>query len=167
MKKKSSNHDFTFILYLNFPPRTKKNHGRVVRNRRTGKPVHLPSDAYIKYERKVVEAVGTLGFVARPKLTGPGSGRLADRIYERQVEGLPHDRRPIGGPVNVRARYFLDAERRVDLNGLNQALHDALVAGGVLLDDSAVNPRIVVGTDGTRAEVDRDDPRTEVTITSA
>lgn len=77
----------------------------------------------------------------------------------------PSWRQGITNAVNVRAHYFVDANRRVDLNGLNQALHDILVKAGVLADDSAINPPIVVGTDGSRVYVDRARPRTEVEIT--
>lgn len=36
---------------INLPPITKKNHGRIVRNRRTGKPLMLPSEQYEAYEK--------------------------------------------------------------------------------------------------------------------
>lgn len=65
-------------------------------------------------------------------------------------------------PVNVEARFYMATRRRVDLTNLNEALHDALVKGGVLADDDA---KIVVSTDGSRAYHDPDNPRTVVRIT--
>ncbi len=55
----------------------------------------------------------------------------------------------------------------MDITNLHSALHDILVASGVLKDDSSLSPRIVVGTDGSRVLVDRENPRTEVEITEA
>ena len=69
--------------------------------------------------------------------------------------------------MNVKAVYYMPQARRVDLTNLNSALHDVLVKAEVLKDDSSLSPRIVVGTDGSRVEVDRDNPRTEVEITEA
>ncbi len=119
------------------PPRTKKNHGRRVYSFRQRRSFSVPSEAYEQYERDSIKQI---------------TGRLKRKIAE---------------PVNVKAIYYCDANRRVDLNGLNQALHDMLVKAEVLADDSAVNPAVVVSTDGTRAEVDRRNPRTEVEITAA
>lgn len=55
--------------------------------------------------------------------------------------------------------------RRVDITNLLGALHDVLVRAGVLADDSSLSERIVVGVDGSRVFVDRENPRTEVEIT--
>lgn len=35
------------------PPRTKKNHSRIVPNRKTGKPMLIPSEAYEQYQNTV------------------------------------------------------------------------------------------------------------------
>ena len=105
------------------------------RVRRGGKTFTIPSEAYETYE---LDCLRTL----------PGKYRVG-----------------IAVPVNVKAIYHCDAARRVDLNGLNQALHDMLVKAGVLSEDSAINPAVVCGTDGSRVMVDRRDPRTEITIT--
>ena len=67
-------------------------------------------------------------------------------------------------PVNVKAIYYMDTHRIVDITGLHQALHDILVKGGVLKDD---NSRIVASTDGSRVRYDKDNPRTEIEITEA
>ena len=68
----------------------------------------------------------------------------------------------ISTPVNIKALYFMPTHRRVDLTNLNSALHDVLVKAGVILDD---NCNIVVSTDGSRVLYDKENPRTEVTIT--
>ena len=64
--------------------------------------------------------------------------------------------------VNVKAIYYMPTRRRVDLINLHGALHDILVKYRVLEDD---NCNIVVSTDGSRVVYDKDNPRTEVTIT--
>lgn len=64
-------------------------------------------------------------------------------------------------PVNVKAVYYMPNKRRVDLTNLNEALHDILVKYDVLEDD---NYKIIASTDGSSVHVDRNNPRTEVTI---
>lgn len=76
-------------------------------------------------------------------------------------------RQRIAVPVNVKAIYYVDSKRKVDKTNLESALMDMLVKAGVLADDSAINPDIVVSTDGSRVYVDRLNPRTEVEITDA
>lgn len=70
---------------------------------------------------------------------------------------------PISEPVNVKCVFYRDSERKVDLNNLLEAITDILVRYKVILDD---NYRIVAGHDGSRVFVDREKPRTEITITS-
>lgn len=118
-------------------PVTKKNHQQIRRNHKTGNPYIAQSDAYQEYERKCVALI--------PK----ACKQCIDR------------------PVIVKAVYYMAQARRVDLTNLDSALHDVLVKAGVLKDDSSLSPRIVVGTDGSRVKVDRDNPRTEVEITEA
>ena len=65
-------------------------------------------------------------------------------------------------PVNVKAVYYMPSRRRVDLCNLHEALHDILVKYQVLSDD---NYKIIQSTDGSRVFYDKDNPRTEVTIT--
>ena len=68
---------------------------------------------------------------------------------------------PIDGPCEVAAVFYMPTARRVDLTNLLQALDDVLVAAGVLADD---NCRIIYSHDGSRVLVDREHPRTKVTI---
>ena len=67
-------------------------------------------------------------------------------------------------PVNIQAIYYVGTRRKVDIANLNSCLHDVLVDYEVLEDDNA---RIIVSTDGSRVRYDKDNPRTEVTITPA
>lgn len=71
----------------------------------------------------------------------------------------------ITSPINVKALYYMKTRRKVDLNNLHNALHDVLVYYGIVADDSAIGPAIIVSTDGSRVLVDKENPRTEVTIT--
>lgn len=70
----------------------------------------------------------------------------------------------IDKPVNVKALFYMDARRRVDLVNLQGALLDVLVRAGLLADD---NSSIVASMDGSRVLYDKDRPRTEVIITEA
>ena len=65
-------------------------------------------------------------------------------------------------PVNVKALYYMDSLRLVDRPNLEEALMDVLVDAGVLKDD---NYKIAATSDGSRVLLDREHPRTEVTIT--
>lgn len=74
---------------------------------------------------------------------------------------VPRLEEPISEPVNVKATYYMETKKKVDLTNLNEALHDILVYYGVLADD---NRNIVYSTDGSRVLWDKENPRTEVTI---
>lgn len=71
---------------------------------------------------------------------------------------------PISCKCNIKAVYFRRTRRRVDITNLHSALHDILVHYGVIADDSC---KIVIGTDGSRVKVDRNNPRTEIVITAS
>ena len=93
----------------------------------------------------------------------------AYRNYEKQaVLLIPWEaKQNIDYPVNIKALYFRKTRHRVDKTNLESALMDTLVKAGVLKDDSALNPEIVVTTDGSKVFYDKENPRTEVTITNA
>lgn len=93
---------------IQLPPTTKKNHSRILTNRRTGRPFVVPSSQYKDYETK---ALGQLG-------------------GQRQGEA-------ISGPVNVRMTFYMPTRRRVDMVNLEQAALDILVLAGILEDDNA------------------------------
>ena len=81
--------------------------------------------------------------------------------YEKDVAWFL---KPIGidYPVNVKALYYIDADRVVDIINLHSALHDCLVKHGVVKDD---NYKIIASTDGSRVYIDRENPRTCIEIT--
>lgn len=71
--------------------------------------------------------------------------------------------KPIDCKINIKAIYYIPGKYKVDITNLHNALHDILVHYGVIKDD---NCKIVLGTDGSRVKVDKQNPRTEVTITT-
>lgn len=113
-------------------PRTKKNHGQIVHTK-SGKHVILPSKPYKEFEKEVVS----------------------------YVEDLFGNMEPIDFKCNVKCVFYKDADRKSDLMGYMQAIMDALVKAGLLLDD---NSKIVYSTDGSYVDLDRENPRIEVQI---
>jgi len=112
-------------------PRTKKNSQQIFRNRKTGKPFISQSEIYKQY-------VKDCGYF------------LKNKVPE-----------PIDYPVNVKALYYRETRRRVDITNLHSCLHDVLVEHGILEDD---NSNIVVGTDRSRVFLGDKNPRTEIEI---
>lgn len=125
------------MSYISFtiktPPRTKKNHGQIYF--RNGKPCYTTSEAFKKYEK--------------------ASRKYFTDILKLQAMSLTP-------PLNVKAEFYMDSKRKVDLVNLEQALCDLLVNNHMIEDD---NSRIIASMDGSRVLVDKDNPRTEVTIT--
>ena len=99
------------LLQLVFPtpPRTKKNHGKVVQ--RGKRKYHVPSDAYTRFEADVQKHILEM-----------------DPWHRRAVQAR------IDYPVNCCALFYRDADRG-DLVGYQQAIADALEKVGVLADD--------------------------------
>ena len=79
-----------------------------------------------------------------------------------QIPGSARAQLP--GPVNVKAVYYMQTRRRVDLVNLLEATLDILVDAEVLEDDNA---RVVVSMDGSRVRLDPEDPRAEIEIEEA
>ena len=69
--------------------------------------------------------------------------------------------KPIETPVNVKCVFYRESRIRCDLTNLLEAIDDILVAYGVLSDD---NFTVIASHDGSRVFIDRDSPRTEITI---
>lgn len=69
----------------------------------------------------------------------------------------------IDNRVNIKALYYMGSHRKVDLNNLHEALCDVLTKHGCLEDD---NSEIIAAMDGSRVLYDKENPRTEVTITT-
>lgn len=84
-------------------------------------------------------------------------------VYEKAAGYyITRPEEPIDEAVNVQTLYFMKDRRRVDLVNLQEATLDILVRHGVLKDDHS---GIVASMDGSRVEVDRENPRTEIVIT--
>lgn len=83
--------------------------------------------------------------------------------YEKDAAWfIPFKQMQIDYPVNVKCVFYMPTRRRCDLTNLLEAADDVFVKHGLLSDD---NSSIVVGHDGSRVLYDKDNPRTEVTIT--
>lgn len=82
--------------------------------------------------------------------------------YEKDVgfflKKLPE---PITTPVNVKCIFYREKAIRCDLTNLLEAIDDILVKYEIIADD---NFNILVGHDGSRVFIDKDKPRTEITI---
>lgn len=70
----------------------------------------------------------------------------------------------INSPINLQCVYYMPTRHRVDLVNLLEATCDILVDCGVLADD---NCNIVAAHDGSRVDYDKNNPRVEITISTA
>lgn len=112
-------------------PVTKKNNGRIVM--RGNYPILIPSEQYLKFEKE----------------------SLPYFIHVKNTAGV------INYPVNCECIFYMDARRRVDLSNLLNAVDDAMVKSGLIIDD---NRDIIAGHDGSRVLHDKTNPRIEITI---
>jgi len=76
---------------------------------------------------------------------------------------LPKLDKPIDYPINLKCLFYMPSRRKVDLCNLQEAVCDMLVHHGILLDD---NRNIVASQDGSRVYYDKENPRTEIEISS-
>lgn len=76
---------------------------------------------------------------------------------------IPKPQKPILEAVNVRCLFFLPTRRKGDLTNYLEAIDDVMVKCGLLEDD---NYTIIQSHDGSRVLYDKDNPRTEILITS-
>lgn len=65
-------------------------------------------------------------------------------------------------PVNMAVSFFVSKKFKYDLTNLLEAIDDAAVKSGFILDD---NRDIIAGHDGSRVYYDKYNPRIEITIT--
>lgn len=100
-----------------------------------GRTIVLPSKAYEKFENDCLKVIPSK--------------------YRTKIDY----------PVNVKVLYYVKTKRRIDKTNLESAIMDVLVKAGVLADDSAISPEIVVSTDGSRVLIDKINPRIEIEIT--
>lgn len=82
--------------------------------------------------------------------------------YEKECGKFLKDVEPFLDPCNVKCLFYMPTHRKVDLTNLLEAIDDILVHYGILIDD---NSNVIVGHDGSRVLYDKDNPRTEITIT--
>lgn len=66
---------------------------------------------------------------------------------------------PIAEPVAVRFLFFIKGHKKYDLSNLYQGPEDALVAAGILKDDTLIESH-----DGSRKYLGVDNPHIEITI---
>ena len=71
-------------------------------------------------------------------------------------------RKKINYPVNIKAIFYTETKRRIDITNLLSALDDMLVKAEVIEDDCR---DIVAGHDNSRVYWDKENPRIEVEIT--
>lgn len=117
---------------LPIKPVTKKNNGQIITIGNT--PRLIPSKQYRQFEKDC------LPYLIRVKL------QTGEITY----------------PINMKCTFYMDVRRRVDLPNLLNAVDDAMVKSGLIVDD---NRDIVAGHDGSRVFHDKDNPRIEIEIT--
>lgn len=75
----------------------------------------------------------------------------------------PKPTKPIDFPVNICCTFYMKTKRRVDGLNLCAAIDDILVKYHIISDD---NRDVVVSHDGSRVTYDKENPRTEIVITT-
>lgn len=113
-------------------PATKKNSGQIIQVK--GRSILIPSKQYQQFEKDC------LPYLYRVKDTA----------------GI------INYPVNVQCTFFTETKRKIDLTNLLNAIDDAMVKSGLIVDD---NRDIIAAHDGSRVFHDKFNPRIEITIT--
>ncbi len=71
-------------------------------------------------------------------------------------------RKKIDYPLNIKAIFYRDSKRKVDLTNLLEALDDMLVKAKVIADD---NRDVVASHNGSLVLYDKQKPRIEIEIT--
>ena len=70
--------------------------------------------------------------------------------------------KPIDEPIQIACTFYRKTKNRCDLTNLLEAVDDILVHYGVIADDSW---KVIRSHDGSRVRFDKENPRTEITIT--
>lgn len=118
-------------------PVTKKNSQQIIPIKtKTGKMRHIiiPSAEYKKFEKECL----------------PYLNRVKAQI------GV------VNYPINLKCIFYTDTKRKIDLPNLLNAIDDAMVKAGLIVDD---NRDIIAGHDGSRVYYDKLNPRIEIEIT--
>lgn len=87
----------------------------------------------------------------------------AYKDYEKQCKEYMPKCEPIDYPVNIKCLFYMKTRRKVDLSNLISAISDILVKYKVIIDD---NRNVIASYDGSRVFYDKENPRTEIEITS-
>lgn len=106
--------------------------------------------------------------IVRNRKTGKRRIMPSQQYMDYEAEALWHCKRarvqrPIDEPVEVKCLFYMPTRRRVDLTNLLESIDDVLVKAGVIKDDHS---GIIVSHDGSRVLYDKQNPRTEVSITA-
>lgn len=94
-------------IVIGVPPITKKNHQRIVKNKKTGARFVIPSEEYKRYEKDC----------------------------GRYLWALHHE--TITYPVNIKCLFYMKTRRRVDLTNLLESCDDVLVKYKIVDDDNS------------------------------
>ena len=113
-------------------PKTKKNGMQIIQIK--GRNILIPSKQYRQFEKDCL----------------PYLYRVKDTV------GV------INYPVNVQCIFFTETKRKIDLPNLLNAVDDAMVKAGLIVDD---NRDIIAGHDLSRVYHDKYSPRIEIKIT--
>lgn len=82
--------------------------------------------------------------------------------YEKECEQYLPKIEPIAEQIELKCLFYMPTHRSCDLTNLLQAVCDVLVKHKVIADD---NFKVVMSVDGSRVLYDKENPRTEITIT--
>lgn len=99
---------------------------------RNGRVINIPSKAYKKFEEECLKVISSK--------------------YKKNIDY----------PINIKAIFYTETRRRIDITNLLSALDDMLVKAEVIEDDCR---DIVVSHDGSRVYWDKQNPRIEIEIT--
>lgn len=113
-------------------PVTKKNSGQIIQVK--GRSILIPSKQYKQFEKDCLPFLN----------------------HVRATAGI------INYPVNIQCVFFTETKRKIDLPNLLNAIDDAMVKSGFLIDD---NRDIIAAHDGSRVFHDKYNPRIEVIVT--
>ena len=86
------------------------------------------------------------------------------RTFENEcLQVIPSKyKQKINYPINIKAIFYTESRRKIDLTNLLEALDDMLIKAEVIDDDCR---DIVASHDGSRVYWDKENPRIEVEIT--
>ena len=113
-------------------PKTKKNGMQIIQIK--GRNILIPSKQYRQFEKECL----------------PYLNRVKAQI------GV------VNYPINLKCIFYTDTKRKIDLPNLLNAIDDAMVKAGLIVDD---NRDIIAGHDGSRVYHDKINPRLEIEIT--